>query len=192
MKRLILASGSEIRRKLLEINNIKFDVIKPDCDEELLKNQLLPKKLPFLELALELAIYKAKSISEKYPDAYVIGSDQICELEGQIISKSNNKEQAFESLQKLAGKTHQQNNATCILLNSVPVMKHTEKAKLTMKNLSDDEILDYISKDNPIGCAGSYKFESLGKNLFSKIEGNEEAILGFSVSEIKKFLYTDK
>ncbi|MDX1949993.1 MAG: Maf family protein [Rickettsiales bacterium] len=188
MKRIILASGSEIRKQLLIENNIKFEVIKPFCDEEEVKKSLVPKNLPLKQLALELAIAKAKSVSEKFPDAYVIGSDQICELDGEIISKSNNEDEAFTSLKKMNGKTHFQNNGTCILLNSKPVMEHIEIAELTMKNLSDAEIWDYIKKDNPIGCAGSYKFELNGKNLFSEVKGSREAILGFAVSKVVEFI----
>ena len=144
--------------------------------------------LKLSKLALELAKAKAKTISELFPNAYVIGSDQICEIEGEIISKSKNYEEAFDTLQKLSGKTHIQNNGTCIYHNSLPFFNHVEQARLTMKKLNEKEIKDYISKDDPIGCAGSYKYELNGKNLFEKVEGSEECIKGFAISKVKKFL----
>lgn len=186
MTKVILSSTSPIRKKLLTENNIEFEAIAPLCDEEEVKKNLL--HFPLLQLALELAKAKARSVSDKYPDAYVIGSDQICELEGKMISKSNNIEDAFNSLKAMNGKTHYQNNGTCIFLNSKPVMEHSEKAELKMKNLTDEEIRNYIKQDNPIGCAGSYKFELNGKNLFSEVKGTKEAILGFAVSKVVDFL----
>lgn len=182
----ILASTSPIRRHLLTENSIEFETIAPLCDEEEVKKSLL--HLPLLQLALELAKAKAKSVSDKYPDAYVIGSDQICELDGKIISKSNNEGEAFNSLNVMNSKTHFQNNGTCIFLNGKPVMEHSERAGLTMKNLTDEEIWSYIKLDNPIGCAGSYKFELNGKNLFSEVKGTKEAILGFAVSKVVEWL----
>lgn len=182
---IILASTSSIRKQLLTESGIKFEAIAPLCDEDELKKHL--QHLQPLELSLELAKAKAKSVSDKFPDAHVIGSDQICSLGNEIISKSANEEEAFESLKKLSGKTHYQNNGTCIFLNSKSVMEHSEKAELTMKNLTDEEIKNYIKLDNPIGCAGSYKYELNGKNLFSKITGTKEAILGFAINKVNEF-----
>ncbi len=184
--RIILASTSPIRKKLLEDNNIIFESIAPVCDEEEVKKTL--HHLPLLTMALELAKAKAKSISDKDPEAYVIGSDQICELNGKIISKSHNETEAFNSLKAMNGNTHFQNNGTCIFLSGKPVMEHSEKAELKMKTLSDKEIKNYIKLDNPVGCAGSYKFELNGKNLFSEIKGTKESILGFTVSKVVDFL----
>lgn len=185
-RRIILASTSPIRRQMLEKANINFDVIAPDCDEEKLKKEL--SQFSILIQALELAKEKAISISKKHPEDYVIGSDQICDLDGEIINKSRNRLTAFESLNKLQGKTHRQNNGTCIFLNGKPVMEHKEFAELTMRELSNDEIEEYITRDNPIGCAGSYKFELTGKALFTKIKGKDEVVKGFSLSEVLKFL----
>lgn len=187
-KKIILASTSPIRKQMLYDAGVGFEIINPLCDEEKLKESLTYLTLD--ELALELAKGKAKSISDKYKNCYVIGSDQICELEGEVISKSKNFEQAFDSLKKLQGKTHKQNNGTCIYYNGKPVMEHKESVMLTMKKPSDKEIEEYIKLDNPIGCAGSYKFELNGYKLFSKIEGTEECIKGFIVSKVKTFLET--
>lgn len=183
--RIILASTSPIRKQMLTQAGFRFDALPPICDEEALKLSLGDIQLD--KKALELAKAKAKSISDIYPEAYVIGSDQICELEGKIISKSKNHREAFKSLKLLSGKTHKQNNGTCIFKGGICVMEHIEIAELTMKNLSDKEIEDYIKLDDPIGCAGSYKFELNGSRLFSDIKGTAEAIQGFAASKVKKF-----
>jgi septum formation protein len=171
---------------MLKDAGVKFEVIAPICDEEEVKKQLGNLTLNFK--ALQLAKAKAKSVSDIYIDKYVIGSDQICEFEGEVISKSKTAEEAFLSLKKLANKTHKQNNGTCIYYNGNCVLEHIEIAELTMKKLSDDQIWTYVKLDNPIGCAGSYKFELNGKNLFTKINGSAEAIQGFSVSKVVGFL----
>ncbi len=171
---------------MLSQAGIVFEAVSPLCDEDSIKQQ--KKHLKLGELALELAKEKARSISINQLDSYVIGSDQICEFEGISISKSKNELDAFECLKKLSGKTHTQNNGTCVYLNGECVYEFKDKATLTMKRLTDAEILDYIKKDSPIGCAGSYKFELNGKYLFEKIEGNEECIKGFGLSKVVDFL----
>ena len=184
--KIILASTSPIRKQMLSQAGISFDVIAPLCDEDSIKQQ--KKHLKLGDLALELAKEKAKSISINHRDSYVIGSDQICEFEGNSISKSIDALDAFECLQRLAGKTHSQNNGTCIYKNGVCVYEFKDKATLTMKPLTDKQILDYVNKDKPIGCAGSYKFELNGKDLFEKIEGNAECIQGFGLTKVVDFL----
>lgn len=184
--RIILASTSSIRKQMLSDAGFSFAVLPPDCDEDMLKKQM--GDIPLLKKALELAKAKAKSVSAAQPDAYVIGSDQICEYEGRVISKSNNFDESFACLKLLSGATHKQNNGTCIYRNGECIMEHSEIAELTMKNLNDDEIIEYIKLDNPIGCAGSYKFELNGKNLFTKINGKAETIQGFGISAVKRYL----
>ncbi len=171
---------------MLSQAGIEFEAIAPLCDEDNIKDQ--KKHLKLSELALELAKAKAESISGRYPESYVIGSDQICEFEGISISKSKNQQDAFDCLKRLNGKVHLQNNGTCIYLGGKCIFEFTGKAILTMKPLSDSEIWDYIQKDNPIGCAGSYKFELNGKYLFSAIEGSEECIKGFGLSKVVEFI----
>lgn len=182
---IILASTSYIRKKMMEQANLSFKTMPPQCDEDELKNHIT--HLPTLEQALELAKAKAYSISKYEPDTYVIGSDQICDLEGEIISKSKNYQDAFNSLTKLAGKTHKQNNGTCIYLNGECVLEVKDFAELTMKNLSKKQIEEYIELDTPIGCAGSYKFEENGKSIFSEIKGTTDCIQGFAISEVADF-----
>jgi septum formation protein len=185
-KKIILASGSSIRKTMLADAGIEFEVIKPLCDEDAVKEQL--SHLDVKDLALELAKAKALSVSEVYPDAYVIGSDQICECEGQIISKSYDEQSAYVSLKFLSGKTHRQINGTCVYFNKQPIMQNTSIAELIVRNLDDEEILDYIELDSPIGCAGSYKYEENGKMLFEEISGDDETILGFGLSAVLKIL----
>jgi septum formation protein len=139
-------------------------------------------------MALELAKAKARSVSELYPDAFVIGSDQICEFHGKSISKSKNAQEAFDSLKKLSGDTHYQNNGTCIYYFNECVYEFKDKAILTMKPLTNEEIWDYIKRDDPIGCAGSYKYELTGNQLFSSVEGDSECIKGFSLTKVVEFL----
>ena len=186
MKKIILASTSPIRKEMMQQSGLEFMATSPACDEDKIKAGLKHLSLP--DMALELAKAKAKTISDANPQAYVIGSDQICELESKVISKSKNFEQAFDSLKLLQGKTHRQNNGTCIFYNGSLVMEHKEIASLTMKSLRDSEIEHYIHQDNPIGCAGSYKFELNGYKLFKKIEGSEECIKGFCISKVIEFL----
>jgi septum formation protein len=184
--KIILASTSPIRKEMLSQAGIAFEAISPNCDEDSIKLQYPHLKLS--DLALVLAKEKAKSISIIQKDSYVIGSDQICEFEEKAISKSKNEAEAFACLKKLQGKGHKQNNGTCVYFNGDCVFEFKDSATLTMKPLNDTEIKDYILKDNPIGCAGSYKFELNGKYLFAKIEGNDECIKGFGLTKVVDFL----
>jgi septum formation protein len=184
--KIILASTSPIRQQMLAQAGIRFEVKPPLCDEDEVK-KTLPPTLPLIDKALELAKAKALSVSEKFPEAYVIGSDQICELDGEVISKSKNFEEAYNSLKKLSGKTHRQNNGTCIYHNSKCVMEAKDFAALKMKNLTHEQIISYIKIDAPLGCAGSYKFELNGNRLFAEINGTSENIKGFLVSKVLEY-----
>jgi len=186
MKKIILASTSPIRKEMLTKADIVFEAIAPLCDEDSIKLQ--KKHLKLADMALELAKAKAKGISAEFPEAFVIGSDQICEFEEESISKAKDAEDAFKTLRKLAGKKHIQNNGTCVYLGGKCVHEFKDSAFLTMKPLNEQEIIDYIQKDNPVGCAGSYKFELNGKYLFDNIEGNYECIQGFGLSSVVDFL----
>ena len=185
-KNIILASTSYIRKQMLKQAGVEFQTEAPLCDEDELKKHL--KNLPLDELALELAKAKAYSVSKYNKDEYVIGSDQICELEGEIIPKSSNYDEAFNSLKDLQNQTHIQNNGTCVYLNGECVFQVKDSAQLKMKPLTEKEIKEYIEKDAPIGCAGSYKYELNGKHLFEEIKGTEDCIKGFNLSEVVDFL----
>jgi len=183
MTKIILASTSKARQYLLKKAGItNFEVKKPLFDEEGAKDQI--KTWPIKDQALFLAENKGKQISQNFPSYYVISSDQICSLEDQIIHKSKNQNDAINILTKLNGKTHIQNNATCLFLNGKLLIKHFSPVSLTMKSLTLQQITNYVTKDHPIGCAGAYKFESHGKNLFIKIDGNQDAIIGMDLTKI--------
>jgi septum formation protein len=187
---LILASSSPVRKQILVGLGLEFKVIEPDFDEEKAKTKI--NHLSIKERAIYLAAHKALSISIKYPKALVIGSDQICQLGKSAISKSKNQEQAILQLKKLSGKIHYQNNATCLYFGKKQLACNFDKAKLTMRKLSDPEIESYVNADKSWNCAGSYKLESLGKHLFTEIKGNQDCILGMSFQPILSYLYQKK
>ncbi|NBV05616.1 MAG: septum formation protein Maf [Proteobacteria bacterium] len=187
--RLILASTSKIRKKILEEVGLKFEVMAPLFDEDLGKKKV---KLAPQKLAIYLAKQKALSISEKFPGAYVIGSDQVCEFLGKEISKSKNATQAINQLKKFNGQNHFQNNAVVIALNGKIIFEKFSRVKLEMRKLSNAEIKSYVKHDQPWGCAGSYKYESLGKHLFVKISGDYYSVLGLAIQPILNFLHQKK
>ncbi len=189
-KKIILASTSVVRKKILQETHIEFEAIAPTFDEdaEKEKNQHLAIK----DLALFLAKGKALSISESNKDALVIGSDQICELENKAINKSKNFDEALEQLSAMSGKTHYQNNAVVVALNNKIIFEKTSKVKLKMRKITRNEIISYINADTPWGCAGSYKYESLAKHLFAKINGDYYSVLGLNIQDILAFLHKKK
>lgn len=186
---LILASTSKVRKKILEEVGLKFEVMAPLFDEESGKKKV---KFEAKKLALYLAEQKALSISKKFCDAYVIGSDQVCEFEGKEISKSNNAKEALVQLKKFNGKDHFQNNAVAVALNGKIIFKNFSRVKLTMRKLALSEIESYVKCDEPWGCAGSYKYESLGKHLFAKISGDYYSVLGLAIQPLLNFLHQKK
>ncbi len=186
---LILASTSKIRKKILEEVGLKFEVMAPLFDEDAGKKKV---KLSPQKLAVYLAEQKALSISEKFPDAYVIGSDQVCEFEEKEISKSNNAVEALSQLKKFNGKIHYQNNAVAVALNGKIIFKKFSRVKLTMRKMAISEIESYVNCDQPWGCAGSYKYESLGKHLFEKISGDYYSVLGLAIQPLLNFFHQKK
>ena len=184
---IILASSSLARKKILSDLGLKFEIISPNFDEELAKPKI--KNLSVKKQAMYLAKQKALSISIKHPNSITIGSDQICEVDGLAIDKSQNIQEAIEQLQLLRGKTHIQNNAVCLYRGKTLLFKNFSKAKLIIRNLSDGEITNYVNFDKSFGCAGSYKFESLGKHLFDKVYGCDNSIIGMNVLPLISFLH---
>jgi septum formation protein len=190
IKPIILASSSLIRAKILADSYIDFIAISPFYDEDNEKKKLA--KMSSKKLAMFLAIKKAQSVSEKYPDSYVIGCDQVCEFENQQFSKSQNLSQAIDQLTKFNGNIHYQNNATVIIFNGKIIYKNFSRVTLKMRKLTSSQIENYVNLDKPIGCAGSYKYESQGKHLFEKINGDYFAILGLSIQPLINFLHSQK
>ena len=174
----ILASGSKIRKKILSDHGINFGIQKSEIDEEELKKNIL--NLPFEERVIKLASAKAKEVSEINSERYVVGADQMCVCNGMVFNKPGNTENAINNLKLLAGNTHCQYSGISIFLNGKSLWTFCDKAILTMKELSDEEIMSYVLKDEPYECCGSYKYESLGATLFSIVKGSEYTIQGLA------------
>lgn len=187
--KIILASSSKVRKKILDEAGLKFEVIAPfyDEDSEKKKLKLAPKKL-----AIFLAKEKALSVSEKFRDAVVIGSDQVCEFAEKEISKSKNAAEAIKQLKKFSGEIHFQNNAVCVAQNGKIIFQNFSRVKLQMRKIDSKEIENYVGADQPWGCAGSYKYESLGKHLFEKISGDYYSVLGLAIQPLIAFLHRKK
>ena len=173
---IILASGSESRKLMLEEAGIEFNVIVSGTDEDLLKDQI--SNLPFEQQVVHLAKAKAQSVSKENTDKVVIGGDQMCVLEDTVFNKPGSKEKAIENLKLLSGKTHSQNSGVCIYHNNECLWEYSETVELRMHSLSEQEIENYVEIENPIHAAGAYKFESLGCNLFSSVNGSSFTVRG--------------
>jgi len=186
-KSIILASSSPVRKQILQELGFNFQAINPDFDEESAKDEIRHLEIP--DQALFLAQQKALSISKKYPEAIVIGSDQICQIDNKILSKSKNIENARLQLKELSGKTHFQNNAISIFQGNKEIFSNIEIAKIKMRHLSLEEIENYLKIDNPIGCAGSYKIEKNARHLFTEISGDVNAIAGISIQSALNYLH---
>ena len=182
-KPFILASGSTIRKKILLDHGIHFDVQKSEVDEEELKKNI--PNLPFEERVIKLASAKAKEVSEKNIERYVVGADQMCVCNDRVFNKPGNIENAINNLKLLAGNTHYQYSGISIFLDGKSIWNFCDKATLTMKELSDEEIMDYVLEDEPYECCGSYKYESLGADLFLKVKGSEYTIQGLAFLPLK-------
>jgi septum formation protein len=189
-KPLILASSSKIRQRILQEVGLDFKVMSPLYDEDEEKKTL--KKMPPKKLALFLAKEKALSISRKFPKAYVIGSDQVCEFQKNEISKSTNAAEALAQLTKFNGKVHFQNNAVVVALNGKIIFENFSRVELKMRKMSASEIKKYVEIDQPWGCAGSYKYEALGKHLFEKISGDYFSVLGLAIQPLLAFFHLKK
>ena len=180
----ILASGSEIRKKILSDQRLNFIVQKSEVDEEELKENY--KDLPFKKRAIKLALAKAKEVSKVHPNKYVLGADQMCVYKNEIFNKPRNGENAIKSLKLLSGDTHYQYSGIAICLNGKSLWSFCDIAILTMKDLSEDEIRSYVEKDEPYQCAGSYKYESYGSELFSEVKGSSYTIQGLALTPLLK------
>ena len=193
-KKIILASKSGVRKKILDENNISCEVIPANVDEDLVKESLLKEKASPEIISKNLAELKANKISGKMPDVFVLGADSVVDLKGELISKPKSREEAMKILQKLNGQKHQLISSVCISKNGAMVWNYTDKSNLTMKQLNLDEIKSYLSKikDKELYAYGVYQIEADGRSLFSKIEGDEDTVMGLPVKQIKKYLITMK
>jgi len=186
---LVLASTSQVRKKILHEVGLKFKIIAPDFDEEAAQKKL---KLSPKKLAIFFACQKALSISKNLRDVYVIGSDQVCEFEEKAISKSKNLAEALQQLKKFNGKNHFQNNGVAVAFNGKIIFKKFSRVSLRMRQMSQVEIEKYVELEKPFGCAGSYKYESLGKHLFEKVAGDYYSVLGLAIQPLLAFFHEKK
>ena len=194
INKIILASKSEIRKKILDKNNIICEVIPANVDEELIKESLLKEKATPEIISKNLAELKANKISEKNPTELVLGADSVIDLDGELISKPISREEAINILEKLNGKKHQLISSVCISKNGSMIWNSTDASTLTMKQLNLDEIKSYLAKirDKELYAYGVYQIEAGGRSLFSKIEGDEDTIMGLPVKQIREYLNTLK
>jgi septum formation protein len=191
-KKIILASKSKVRKKILDKNNITNIVEPSNVDEDIIKLSLLSEKANPEIISKNLAEVKANKISIKYPDKLVLGADSVIDLEGKLISKPENRESALKILKKLNGKSHHLISSVCISKNGMMIWNYTDKAKLTMKNFTEEELKQYLSKisDEALYAYNVYQIESEGKYLFTSIEGDEDTIMGLPIKKIKEYLKT--
>ena len=194
MFEIILASKSKIRKQILDKNGILANVEKSNLDEEAVKLSLLKENASPTIISQNLAELKANKVSQKKPDRLVLGADSVIDLDGQLISKPTNREEALNILKKLNGKKHNLVSSVCISKNGKMIWKLSDKATLTMKNLSDNELLEYLSKipDEALYAYNVYQVEGEGRNLFSKIEGDKDTIMGLPIKKIKEYLESFK
>ncbi len=190
MVKLILASKSKVRKQILDKNNISNEVSPSNLDEESVKQSLLQEKASPEIISKNLAELKAIKVSQKKNDILVLGADSVIDLNGELISKPKNREEAFIILKKLNGKKHNLVSSVCISKNGSMIWNHTEKATLTMKEFSDKGLKSYLSKisDKALYSYNVYQIEGEGKSLFSRIEGDENTIMGLPIIKIKEYL----
>ena len=190
MLKIILASKSKVRKKILEENKIKFSVIPSNVDETSIKKSLLSEGASPEIISKNLAEVKANKVSQKVNNSLVIGADSVIDLSGELISKPNNRKEAMDILKKLNGKTHYLISSVCISNNGSMIWNYTDKAALTMKELSDKELKEYLSRitDEALYAYNVYQIEGEGRSLFSKIQGDEDTIMGLPVKKIKDYL----
>ncbi len=190
MVKIILASKSKVRKEILDKNNIQALVEPSNVDEDIIKKTLIKEKASPEIISKSLAEVKANKISQKKKDVLVLGADSVIDLNGELISKPDDRTEALEILKKLNGKEHFLISSVCISMNGVMIWNHTDKAKLTMKNMTDNELDKYLSKipDEALYAYNVYQIEGLGKSLFSNIEGDKDTIMGLPIKKIKEYL----
>ena len=187
---IILASKSEVRKSILNKNNLNCTVEPSNVDEDIIKESLLKEKASPEVISRNLAELKANKVSAKNPDNIVLGADSVIDLNGELISKPENRADALLILKKLNGKKHHLISSVCISKNGTMIWNYTDKAILEMKNFSENELKDYLSKisDKNLYAYNVYQIEGEGRKLFSRINGDEDTIMGLPVKKIKEYL----
>ena len=192
--KIVLASKSGVRKKILEENRITCIVEPSNVDEDSVKDSLLKENATPEIISKNLAELKANKISQKRNGDLVLGADSVIDLKGKIISKPINRKEALEILRDLNGQTHYLISSVCISQNGLMVWNYTDKASLTMKQMKEEELISYLAKvsDEALYAYNVYQIEGEGRSLFSKIEGDEDTIMGLPVKQIKEYLSTLK
>jgi septum formation protein len=190
LNKIILASKSKVRKDILDKNNILSDVRPSNVDEDIVKESLIKEKASSEIISKNLAELKSNKISLIELDKLVLGADSVIDLEGELISKPENREEALSILKKMNGKKHSLISSVCISKNGSMIWNHTDKATLTMKKFTDEDLRKYLSKisDEALYAYNVYQIEGAGRNLFSEIEGDENTIMGLPIKKIKEYL----
>jgi septum formation protein len=187
---IILASKSKVRKEILDKHNIFSQVEPSNIDEDFVKESLLKEKASPSIISKNLAELKANKVSLKLTNRMVLGADSVIDLNGELISKPENRKEAFTILKKLNGKKHYLVSSVCISKNGAMIWNYTDKASLTMKNFSDQDLELYLNKitDEALYAYNVYQIEGEGRNLFEKIEGDQNTIMGLPIKKIKEYL----
>ena len=188
--KIVLASKSKVRKDILTEHNIDCEVIQSNVDEDPIKDSLIAEGATPEIISKNLAELKANKVSSNVYDKLVLGADSVIDLNGELISKPSSREEAMNILRKLNGKSHYLISSVCISKNNSMIWNHTDKAKLTMKNFSELELKDYLNKisDEALYAYNVYQIEGEGKNLFEKIEGDKDTIMGLPITQIKTYM----
>ena len=190
LNKIILASKSKVRKDILDKNNVESIVEHSNVDEDIVKESLIKEKATPEIISKNLAELKANKVSSRRIDQIVLGADSVIDLEGKLISKPENRDEAMTILRKLNGKVHHLISSVCISKNGNMIWNHTDKARLTMKNFTKNQLKDYLSKisDEALYAYNVYQVEGEGRSLFSKIDGNKNTIMGLPIDKIKDYL----
>jgi septum formation protein len=192
LSKIILASKSKVRKEILDKNNIPNKVEPSNVNEDIVKESLIKKKVSPDIISKNLAELKANKVSLKETNQMVLGADSVIDLDGELISKPENRIDALKILKKLNGKKHYLVSSVCISMNGTMIWNYTDKATLTMKKFSDKELIIYLSKisDENLYSYNVYQIEGEGRNLFQKVEGDKNTIMGLPIKKIKEYLKT--
>ena len=187
---IVLASKSKVRKEILNKHDIHSSVEPSNVDEEVIKSSLLKEKASPEIISKILAEFKSCKVSQRKSDILVLGADSVIDLNGELISKPKNRDEALKILKKLNGKQHNLVSSICFSKNGTMIWNYTDKATLTMKNFGDDDLKKYLSKisDHDLYAYNVYQIEGEGRKLFSKIEGDEDTIMGLPIKKIKEYL----
>ena len=194
LNKIILASKSKVRKDILDKNNIKSSVQPSNIDEEIIKSSLLKEQATPEIISKNLAELKANKISAKEIDKMVLGADSVIDLDGELISKPKDRNEAMAILRKLNGKSHFLISSVCFSKNGSMIWNYTDKATLTMKNFSEDELKKYLSQisDETLYAYNVYQIEGEGRKLFESVNGDEDTIMGLPIKQIKDYLKLHK